>query len=90
MGLPHHQQLPSDSSIMMKVKDTDGKIVEGVLRTPSGSLIVDREVEYEKYKTQKAILVRQQTQIADLKTELEELKNLVRTLASTPINKNSA
>lgn len=62
----------------MKVKDIDGRIVNGLHRTLGGGLAVDNSKEYLRYKKEKEMVNEMQT----LKDELSTLKMLVNQLIS--------
>lgn len=60
----------------MIVKDQDGNIVKGLLRNSSGGLVVNDEIEFNKYKREKESVNR----VKHLEEELDQLKQLVQTL----------
>ena len=65
---------------MMRVKNRDGTIIEGLFRNDDGSLVVKNDSELDKYNKQKKIVSEQQETITNMTKELDELKNLVNSL----------
>lgn len=60
----------------MKVKDSSGTIVNGLIRTPGGGLVVDSPTEYYKYMKDKE----SKAKITHLEQEIDQLKQLVQKL----------
>ena len=60
----------------MRVKDATGNVVNGILRTPSGGLLVNDVSGYHKYMRDKEST----NQINQLKEEVDQLKQLVHKL----------
>lgn len=60
------------------VKDIHGQILTGVKRSSGGGLVVDDNIELQKYRHEKQV----RDDIARLKQEVEDLKLLVKGLLS--------
>ena len=60
----------------MKVKDINGVVVPGLIRTPGGGLMVSSASEYHKYIKDKEAALK----ITQLQQEVEDLKQLVHKL----------
>lgn len=65
---------------MIRVKDSNGRIVEGLFRDETGALIVKNDAELDKYLQQKRVVVEQKETINRLSDEIEELKRMVNSL----------
>lgn len=61
---------------MIRVKDQDGNVVPGILKDVLGNLVVNDVAEYNKYKREKDSA----EQINELKSEVDQLKQLVHAL----------
>lgn len=60
----------------MKVKDNNGNVIHGLSRTDGGGISVNNSAEYAKYMNEKQSALK----IIKLQEEIEELKNMVKTL----------
>lgn len=65
---------------MIRVKDEQGKIIEGLYKTSVGSLVVKPEAEYKKYRQQQEVINRLTSKIDDVSSTVEQLKELIMTL----------
>lgn len=65
---------------MMRVKDENGKIVEGVYKDSLGNIIVKKETEYKKYKRQQEVINRLTDKIENLSDTVDQLAKLVMVL----------
>lgn len=65
---------------MMRVKDENGKIVEGVYKDSLGNIIVKKETEYKKYKQQQEVINRLTDKIENLSDTVDQLAKLVMAL----------
>ena len=65
---------------MMRVKDENGKIVEGVYKDSLGNIIVKKETEYKKYKQQQEVINRLTDKIERLSDTVDQLAKLVMVL----------
>lgn len=65
---------------MIRVKDENGKIVEGVYKDSLGNIIVKKETEYKKYKQQQEVINRLTDKIENLSDTVDQLAKLVMVL----------
>lgn len=61
----------------MPVVDRYGNVVDGLYRNGDGSLVVKNDQEYHKHQIVKDVVDKQKQAIADISSELEELKRIV-------------
>lgn len=69
---------------MLRVKDENGNIIQGLYKDPMGSIVVEKNSDYERYLREK----QQQEAINNLKQEFSELKAIIQNLIGA-INKDS-
>ena len=67
---------------MIRVKDENGKIVEGVYKDPLGNFIVKRDSEYKKHKQQQEVINRLNDRVDSLSATVERLFKIVETLST--------
>lgn len=65
---------------MKRIKDENGNIVPGVIKTERGAIIVNDTSEFNKYKQQQQMMQEQRRRIENLSSEVETLKALVQQL----------
>lgn len=69
---------------MLRVKDENGNIIQGLYKDPMGSIVVEKNSDYERYLREK----QQQEAINNLKQEFSEIKAIIQNLIGA-INKDS-
>jgi hypothetical protein len=62
---------------MIKIKDIDGKPLNGHIRGSNGSIVVNDPNLYERYKIEKQQRLEQKNKIQSLENELMELKQML-------------
>lgn len=65
---------------MIRVKDSNDVVIEGLYRDSNGVLIVKNDNELDKYNKQKQIILDKNSAIQKMTDEIEELKRLVHSL----------
>ena len=61
----------------IKVKDINGNVLRGALKTSSGSIIFTDDKSLNNYLTKKEKILSQNNQVQDLMKQIEELKKLI-------------
>ena len=69
----------------MKVKDLNGNVVQGLYRSAGGGLMVNNPFEYNKYIREKESAA----ELTHLKEEVDQLKQLVKTLLDKQAVRNN-
>lgn len=62
---------------MIRVKDENGNIVDGIYKDSLGTIIVRKESEYKKHKQHKEVINRLTDKIEHLSTTVDKLTKLV-------------
>lgn len=69
---------------MMKIKNSDGSILNGVYKTELGAIIIDDKKEFNKYKMERERILK----MNNMERELHELKSMLAQLLEKNNNSN--
>lgn len=75
MGSSENNQLPFNN-LGIKTKDSNGNVIKGLYRTPTGGLVVSDNEAYKRYTKEKKAV----QDLLAVRQELEELRETVKLL----------